>query len=200
MSQFYDRPFRVPVWVIVKDVGPRKTKNLISSVVSLGAFYLKWPAQTFLSTIEHLGKNGWPHVVKQKKPFRLDSQFLAIAMQKHAQLTFGGSTTMTGMLERPYHQALDRTIKDDDSYRDLFEQALLLERDVGLSHLFGLATPRSRVYISEAPVNEQLISRLCDNLITVGEDDSFTVNIKDKKPEEAKELIDKAIESRLNVL
>lgn len=199
MAQFYDRPYRVPVWIVIEPIGPRRAKNLINGIVALGAHYIKWPAQSFLSTVEYLGKNGWNHVVGQAKPFRLDPQFLAVAMNKHVQTVFGPNVTMTGMLERPYHQALDRTIKDNGDYASLFEQALLLERDVSLSQIFGLASPKSKVYISEGPVNEQLISRLCDNLITVGESDSCTVNIKDKKPEEAKELIDKAIESRLNL-
>lgn len=195
MTAIYDRPFRVPVWLII-DLAPKKANELIERLVEEdGAYYQAWPARSFIDTLKELGRKGWSHMVDQKKPFTLDTHFLAVAVARHVKNVFGETTMLSGTHERPY-QHLNRRIEKDSDFERLFNDVLANEQDVALSQIFGLAKPQAQVYVTDGNVNRFLVNRLAGKTLTVSETDG-NVNVKGKKLEEAYDLICKELEKAL---
>lgn len=196
MSHFYNRPYKVPVWIVLNNLGPKRTDSIISQVIAEGGFEQPWPANSFVNTLNKMNVNGWKHVLGQKKPFILDVNFVPVAVTKHLQEMFGASVYLTGTHARPYQQALNRKVEKDEDYARIFNDVMALEQDVELSRIFGLANPKSRVYISEGPVKKELLDRIADQVITVGTGDTDTVNVEKKNTKAIKAAIDAELVKR----
>jgi len=193
MANYYDRPHKIPVWVVLdlKDKNMEVSDNLMAD----GAFILQWPSQTFANTVKLMGNRGWKHITEQPFPYFVDIQFIALALSTHIKSVFGENTKLTGGETRSYSQAINRQVKSDDDFRRIFEEALGLETDISLSQVFDTATPKegSKVYVSFAPVDLSIARRLTENLIVVGSGLDATVNVKGKKSNEVKEIVDSTI-------
>lgn len=195
MSVIYDRTFRVPVWVVL-DLPKKTNQALVERLCEDGVYHQQWPARTFINTVKDLGNKGWKHVVDQPKPFNLDVNFLAFATATHIRNTFGENVLMAGNSEVPF-QHLNRRIQQDSDYETVFNTVLANERDVSLSQIFGLAELKTKVYVTESPVNKHLIGRLAGKTLTVSETDG-TIIVKGKKPDEIYDIIVKEIEKALH--
>lgn len=197
MADFYDRVHRVPVWVVI-DLGSKKSAELTEQLVENdGAFFQPWPARSLIDTVKELGRKGWNHVVSQKYPFTVDVNFVAVAVTRHLKNVFGENAILPGTHDKPYQQALNRRILTVADWERLCNDVLLLEQDVSLSQVFGMASPKAQVYISDRSANLQLVQKLAGKVLTVRDTDG-TINAKGLKTEEIYPLVAKAIEEALN--
>ncbi|CAB5220842.1 hypothetical protein UFOVP244_44 [uncultured Caudovirales phage] len=183
MSYYYDRVHRVPVWVVV-DLPEKEAGILIDQLLDERlAHYQVWPSKSFVDTIHELGRKGWSHLTGQPKPFNIDPGFLGVAAARHVKNVFGENAVLPGTQEQTYAQGVNRRIEKDRDYEALFNDVLALEQDVSLSHLFGLATPKSSVYVSDATTRKDIVNRITNNTLTVSKNDG-TISLKGKKIEE----------------
>ena len=170
MADYYNQGVKIPVWV-VSALPDEEATALEAALAEDGAHVLEWPAHSFLTTVHELGKQGWKHVVGQKKPFSVDVSFVSVAAAKHVKNCFGSSAMLTGSHSRPYQQSLNRVIETEDDYRRLFDEVLSLEGETELSQAFQLSSQRSMVYATRAPVASSVINKLARNILTVGPQD-----------------------------
>ena len=194
MATLYDRIYRVPVWVVL-DLPKKTSATIIEKLIEDGVFHQEWPSKTFLTTVKEMGTKGWSHITSQKKPFNLDTNFLSVAASKHVKEVFGENTLLSGHGEKPYQQ-LPRRIETDADYITVFNAVLANEGDIALSQVFGLATPKAKVYVTEGNSNRQTITRIASKTLTVSETDGNIV-VKGKKVDEIYDIIIKEIENAL---
>lgn len=198
MGEYYNQVYRIPVWVVL-DLNEELAADMTNYLTDLGGYFQEWPGKTFINTVEAMKNSGWSHAMGLPMPYRFSDHALTVAMVRHVQTLFGLNTLLSGTPNRPYHLAVDRVIKDDSDYQKMFDQALALEQPINLSQIFGLAKPKAKVYISSAPVSLDIISKISDNVITIGRGGGNTINSVGKDIEKLKEILDKEIESRLGL-
>ena len=197
MAAYYNQGVKVPVW-IVTDLPQEDAQALEAALHQDGAIVLEWPSQSFMTTVHEMGKQGWRHVTNKEKPFTVDVNFVSVAAAKHVKSTFGPQAMMTGSHSRPYQQALNRKIETEDDFRRIFDEVLALEGETELSNIFQMSARRSAVYISRAPVPSAVVSKLCQNVLTVGEQ-NCRVLTKGLSVEEIIEAVRTEVDNFLNL-
>ncbi len=183
MATIYDRAYKVPAWVVI-DLPAKKVEAVIEALVEEhGCHEQYWPANSFVDTVKELGRNGWPHIVNQAKPFVVDISFLGVAVSRHLKNFFGENTILPGSPERPWQHVLNRKVEADADYARIFNDVLRNERPVVLSQVFDVGKPKSKVYVTGPQCDRDLVAKLSDRMITVADSDA-TLNVKGKKVEE----------------
>jgi DNA integrity scanning protein DisA with diadenylate cyclase activity len=197
MASYYNQGVKVPVW-IVTDLPENEATALEDALHQDGAVVMEWPSHSFMTTVHEMGKQGWRHVTGKEKPFTVDVNFVSVAAAKHVKTLFGPQAMMTGSHARPYQQALNRKIETEDDYRRIFDEVLALEGETELSNIFQMASRRSAVYISRAPVPSAVVSKLCQNVLTVGEQ-NCRVSSKGMSVEDLVEAVRTEVDNLLNL-
>ena len=135
MPLFYNRLYKVPCWIVV-NLPKEKARPIVQEFKEMGAHEVKWIADTFPLTINDLARHGWAHEVNQPMPFKVNQDFLFVAMTKHIK-QYGLNKTLSGTPERPV-SSLNRTVNSGDDYVRLFNDVLSSEPAIHLSHLFDV--------------------------------------------------------------
>lgn len=197
MSAYYNQGIKTPVW-IVTDLPADVAAELETALSADGAKVFEWPAQSFMTTVHEMAKQGWKHVVNREKPFAVDVNFVSVAAARHIKNTFGPSAMLTGSHARPYQQSLNRQIETEDDYRRLFDEVLSLEGETELSNIFQMAARRAMVYVSRSPVPAAVVNKLARNVLTVG-DQNCTVSTKGLTTEELIEAVKNEVDQLLTL-
>jgi len=199
---YYDRTYKVPVWVIVEGLSKRRTQLIMDSFAETTALNLPWPSKTFKETLEGFKNKGWAHAFQPDHTggYVLDTQLLNIAFLEHLKL-YNPATMLSGNVTKPVHH-LNRVIKNDDDIERLFNEFLSTFEPKIMSFAFNIGdlchmgnNPR-KVFVSEGPVPQSILSALADNLITV-KSEGGDVNLKGAKDEEVFQLIAERINQSL---
>lgn len=194
---YYNQAVKTGIWV-VSFLKPEKHEKLAHALAEDGAVEINWPSHSFGDTVKGMSSQGWKHVVSKPLPMSLDVNFISVAAARHLKATFGPNTMLTGSQNRPYQQALNRNIATEDDYRRLFDEILSLEGDVELSHMFGMASRQSQVYLSQAPVPASVINKLTRNVLTVGDQDCIVLT-KGRKADDIIDAVRTEIDRVLNL-
>lgn len=168
MTTFYDRIFKVPVWVQIKNGNTDIGEQLKAD----GADQIDWPSKTFINTVKQLHKRGWGHMDKPY-PFIVSLDFLSLAAGEHKRTAFGQERNPIARPNRTYSQSLDRNVTCDADYERIFNAIMYLEDTAVLSYLFNIGdrchvnTKKSKVFFTYDSSENIILSRLAENVIVV---------------------------------
>jgi hypothetical protein len=193
MSRYYDKVYKLPVWVVV-DLTEKDSAALIDRLLEeKRAHYQVWPSKSFVDTVQELGRKGWSHMTGQPKPFNMDPNFLAAAASRHAKNVFGETAVLPGTQDNQYSLGVNRRVERDSDYERIFNDVLTLEQDISLSCLFGLAKPKCPVYISDTSTGKDIVNRISTKMLTISKNDG-TISMKGRKIDELYSQLLKEIE------
>ena len=197
MSAIYDQIFKVPCWVVI-DSKVKNAKELADELKTKGAHLQEWPANSFLDTIQDLGKKGYSHVTGQKRPFTLDPDFCIRSVVAHLRGMFGDQVQFSGQHRVPFYRAVNRVVKTEGDYSRIFDAIVNLEDAVSISQMFQIGEKKSPVYVTLTPCTIDIIRKISDRFVTVGNKDTDVV-VKGKELAEMVSLVESAIDSGLKV-
>ncbi|MEM4380504.1 MAG: hypothetical protein QXL01_07485, partial [Thermoplasmatales archaeon] len=173
MSQFYDRNYRVKVWVILDGLTKKKTKMLLDWFKEAEAHIVQWPAKTFKDTLEELKSRGWTHIFEKDSAGKiiLPSQFLNIAFLEHLRKT-NPVTMMSNIVTKPVHY-LNREVLNDNDYERIFNDMMGIFEPQYISFVFNIGKlchfddKQVKVFVSEGPAPKNVLASISENLITI---------------------------------
>ena len=181
MPTIYNQTYKVPVWVVLNVPEPSLLENLKQYLVENGAVEQGWPSDSFITTVKSLASKGWDHVVK-KPPYTMDSTFATIALAEHTRRFFGPNKTLNLNADRPWYQTIDRNIRSDDDYRNLFNDIIYIQDPITLSHLFDIGNKcynnniKTKVFFTVGNVHRNLLQPITNNVIVVSDGGDVTLS------------------------
>jgi hypothetical protein len=185
MPMIYYKTFIVPMWVVVSD--NTKYRTIMRYFDQKHARLQEWPSLGFKETLLSFGKKGWSHVIPEhsgdepRPSFIVNPQLLMMAITEHIQKRFGPNTIVH--FSYPTHR-LNRQIESDADYDRIFNEILSLQSPTALSQMFQVAerchqenAPRDLLWVTPAPCETKLLTRIANHVITIGEGQDYTINV-----------------------
>lgn len=195
----YLKSYKVPTWVIIED-GP-KAKAVAAFFEKQGGLNQVYPSGTFVNKIESLKNRGYHHIWENPDRVILPPDFLMRAASEHMK----DCVTSTSLLA--FNNALlariERQIKSPEDYPKLMDAVLYLQPDINLSQSFQIKERCFRetgvnytVFYSVSPANKNVLQRVAETVITVGEGDGSDINIKEVESKNIKKFLEKFTEQK----
>ena len=190
MAMSYYKTFRVPFWVILDKT--KKSEKVMDWFRGSEAKVQKWPAVNFKETLSAFKNKGWAHVFKEKN-IVIPPQLLAMAIGDHVK------EYMTPFAQFDFlslHR-LNRELKKDSDYERIFNEVIGVQEPIVLSQTFQVAETcfnesspsRPLLWITEDKCERSVISKIADNIVTIGEGAGFDLNIKSVKEDKIEEFL-----------
>lgn len=188
MSQFYDQVYQVQAWINIET--NKQADQLLVEFQKMGAYNQVWPTDTVENTIKAMANQGWWQLINSKEFPRFATEEFAETLLRRHMSTIAGDNVFS-MPSQPYSQVLDRKITSPESFRRIFDDCLSLEEPITLSRMFGLAQPKSKLYITHDG-NTEAIRKISKFVLTVGDKTSM-VSVGKKRLEDIVAEIEAAL-------
>lgn len=193
-NMYYDRVYRVKVWVFLEDLPKKMSADLLDFFEKAEARLVKWPAKSFKDTIYELKNKGWAHEFKPDSSGNtiISPQFLNLAFVTHLKKT-NPQAVILNDFERPIY-TIDRRIDSDSDYERIFNEVASIFSSTSLSMVFMIGElchgphAQVKVFVSDEKAPNSVIKKIADNVITIKKDGG-DINTKSLKTEEVIEKI-----------
>ena len=194
MSFVYGKPYKVPVWISIDGKLGQKGQQIIDLLKPYEPYIVAWPADTFHLTIKALASQGWHHETRRQRPFAANKDFIMVAVTKHLK-----GKHLSGSPTQAYH-TLNRNIEVDGDYNRLFNQILDIEPSISLCQVFDIGAlchndgKQKKVFLTFGAPPTNILQRLADRVITVGEEGAEVVTSERTPEDVTKEVVTKVRE------
>jgi len=196
MAMAYHRVFKVPVWIVLEKMTKGRRATILEWMASAEARVQEWPAQSYPKALYEYRNKGYAHALPTGK-FTLDTQLLVRSAAEHIKTVLGPTSYLGGSVSQPTNR-LDRTVEKDDDLVTIFNDLLSLEDPISLSQIFQVAEKChrddikiSRVWVTNGPVPKNLLTRIADRVITIGDEANNDVVVDGLKEDQVFERLDK---------
>lgn len=174
----YYRMFHVPVWVVVEE--SERKKQVVDWLNKALALHVEWPSNTFYKTMEEMRKSGWSEYLDNEEP--IPHELLLRASIEHLS-KFNSKASVT-----PYttFTTINKKDKTPAGYANMLNGVLLSCEPIILSQIFMVQERASmpdsyKVWYTDEPCDKNVLTRLALNVITIGEEEGCSINIKEVK-------------------
>ena len=186
----YHKVVKVPAWVLIDLKGSKLTK-VKAFLAAAEAYEQKWPSQGYYDHLQKYRNIGWAHALKPGLP--VDTQLIARSAAEYAKEFF----TPRSQIAVPHSAQNWNRVMDTPEQAALFFDALMFAQEpIELCQLFAINErcfslgKNYKLFYTAAPANKNVLTRLTDNAITIGETDS-DLNLADVKAKDLdQELVD----------
>jgi hypothetical protein len=196
--------FSVPLWVIMQPNG--KEKTIEKWFDQSGAKIQPWPAATFKDTVMKYANKGWKHIFPKNpgEQYVLPSQFVMMAIADHVRETLGPTSIVS--FNFPVHR-LDRRIRTDVDFVRIFDEVFETQSDIVIAQAFQIAeycyregAQNTHVWFTQAPCQKNILTRISERVITIGEDEKSDINVKEVKAAKIPDFLEEQFETLVNAL
>lgn len=176
---YYERAFKVPMWSVV-DSNSKKKGQIIKWFQHAMAREQEWPAHKYKEKIMEMARKGW---VTMNHPYTLDKDLAlrgAVELLKsmfHENIAFS--------LTQPHHH-MNTLMTSDKDYEGYMNNLLDKQEDIYLSQIFMINercfAPKNGkciMFFSVGDIPGNILRRLTDKIITVGDGPEFTVDVSE---------------------
>lgn len=200
MAMFYYKTYKVPMWVVLQPT--QKKTTLLKWFKQAEAHLQPWPSSSFGETLLSYRNKGWrPHLPKEF-PFVLNPQLLAVAATEHVKKTLG-ITSQIAFQAPPHHT--NRKMESEADFERVFDELLTAQAPINLSQMFQVGEKchqegrrNYKVFVSEAPVNKNVLTNIADRVITIGESDDCDINVAKVNAREAPKFLERSFQELLS--
>lgn len=201
MAMAYHRVFKVPAWVILDKMTKSRRAAVIEWMAGAEARVQDWPANTYPKALYEYRNKGYAHALPAKGPFVLETQLLIRSAAEHVKATLGPTSYLGGSVSQPTNR-IDRKVEKDEDLVTIFNDLLSLEDPISLSQIFQIAEKChrddikvSRVWVTNGPVPKNLLTRIADRVITIGDEANNDVVVDGLKEDQVFEKLDEVFAS-----
>lgn len=196
MAMTYNKTYRVPTWVVLNKTGAKKQKKALQVLTEAGAKVKEWPAATFGEFLLTFRNKGYASHLPKEFPYFLDPALMLRAAGEHVKNVLGPTSNLSGAFSSPANR-LNRKIESEADYERLFNQILDLEDPISLSQMFQIAENchsgynEATVFVTVGPVPKNLLTKVANKVITIGDDADNDIVTEEAKLEELEQLATK---------
>jgi len=158
-----------------------KQKDVLTKTMpKKGVTFMPWPAKFYKDEVFKYKDQGYAEAI-QTPPYFLDMNSLGIRAAMSLLKKYNEQAQLSG--KPMYHRFVNNRIEKDEDYEKMMNEMLALNDDITLSQIFNLAEKENEIYLS-FDAYLPVIQKLAKEIVTVGNGDSFNVNITDKPQKE----------------
>lgn len=176
MAMTYHKAYKVPLWIVVREMAPERLEVVNKWLAGAEALPVEWPGKTFPKALLEWRNKGYAHALPEF-PFTLDTTLLLRAAAEHVKNVISPTSLLAGSVNMPTNR-LDRRVLTEGDLSVIFNDLLSLEDPVALSQIFQVAerchnenAKRTFAWVSHGPgVPKALLTRLADRVITIGDE------------------------------
>lgn len=189
MSNFYDRTYKVKVWVLLEGFGKKKSETLMDWFKERKTCVVEWPGKTFYKAFDNLKSKGWAESFKKDSAgvLNLDPQVVSLAFFDHLK-AMNPKSVLDGITSKPIHH-LNRQIISHDDYERLFNDLVQIHNEKIISFAFNIGElchfneNKIKVFVTDGSAPHNIISSLADNVLTIKQDGG-DISLKGLKDEQ----------------
>lgn len=177
MSLYYE-VHKVPFIVVLCE--SKRSDFVLKWFQKNEALIQKWPGQTFKDTLMSFKTKGWEEYLKEGKI--LHSQLLDQAFVEHIKKSFFSHAQVS--FSTHLTPRINRKIETDFDYQRIFDEMISNVEPIQLSYLFQVQekcfskkTPNYKLWLTEAPAPINVLNKIAEKIVTIGEGDNFTIDI-----------------------
>ena len=196
MAMSYHKVFKVPAWIVLDSMTRGRRKVIHKWMANAEARVQDWPGNTYAKALYEYRNKGYSHALPVEGPFVLETQLLMRSASEHIKVSLGPTSYLAGSVSHPADR-INRNVKDSGDLTTIFNDLLSLEDPIALSQIFQVAencfrddVKVSRVWVTDGPAPKNLLTRIADRVITIGDEPNNDIVVDGLNEEQVSEKLE----------
>lgn len=189
----YHKVERVPMWFVVGDT--KHQEKVVKWLEEAEALHREWPSIYFKPACMAL--KGRYKSMFAAEPVVFTKDFIVRAATDAVRMISSRSTLN---LNLPITR-ISKIVKDDSDYTRIFDEILKLLQPIALSQMFqigehtiGARRGENRMaFYTVGNCNKELLTWMADRVITIGDGESYTIDLSDVKANQVKKTLENSM-------